>query len=378
MFSTRLKISAPSSRTSRACSNLAVYWHSWKQRNRLNGSTLCSASRKAGGDSRISRGRRQAILCWNRLPGESFCLSTGFRISLLSLIPLKNVRRFRPVFFARYAPSARLCTAATAEPEPAYIVLTDSAGFGERLARHLRDHARTVITAVPGIRFRNVNDGVFELDFQNVLDFERLLKSQAPGRDLVLIHLCSVDGAFEPPLSVEQLDAVVSRLLGSALKLVQAIVTGENSSRVKLRFVTWGADNARANNVTGLAQSPLWGFVRAVRAEYPALNCLLVDLPHIDNECVELLSDEILDAGCAEGEIAYDYEHKRSVHRLVSVPAQEYFARSSPKPSQTNRTLTLKCTQPGTLDSLSFQEAAETFARARRGPHPCTSRWPEL
>ena len=252
------------------------------------------------------------------------------------------------MFLARHAPNGSL--RATKSP-PSYIVLSDRVGFGERLRQKLKDETQTIIAAVSGTQFRNTSSDTVDLDIQSIADFQRLLQCEPRNRDLEIIHLLSLDSTSVLSPSTAYLAAAQSYILGSALRLVQAIVIANISRAVKLCFVTCNAGQIFAAEASGLSQSPLGGFVRTLRAEYPQLNCVLIDLPHVDEECVSSLVDEILIRDSEENEIAYDQKHKRFVHRLVSLPVQEYFERSSNRvPGKTDRLVTLKISQAGDLE----------------------------
>ena len=214
-------------------------------------------------------------------PGEwrELLSQHGFSDVIALSDSVQERQSLQTVFLARHVPNGSLRT--TKRP-PSYMILSDRVGFGERLRQKLKDETQTIIAAVSGTQFRKTSSDSVELDVQSVADFQRLLQYQLPNRNLEIIHLLSLDSTSVSSPSTDQLAAAQSYILGSALRLVQAIVTAGISDTVRLCFVTCNAGQIFATEAFGLSQSPLWGFVRTVRAEYPQLNCVLIDLPHVD------------------------------------------------------------------------------------------------
>ncbi|MEO1590397.1 MAG: SDR family NAD(P)-dependent oxidoreductase [Cyanobacteria bacterium J06632_22] len=123
---------------------------------------------------------------------------------------------------------------------------------------------------------------------------------------------------------------VATRACQQMLQLVQKLLQQQDSPRLPdpPRLYVASADNSLE---TALIQAPLWGFIRTVHIEYPALHCTSVQADTLDKLVAELLS------GSPETQVQVG--GSRRVARLTDVSAVTY----------------LVSTQPGTLTSLQWQ-----------------------
>ena len=140
-------------------------------------------------------------------------------------------------------------------------------------------------------------------------------------------------------------------VLESALSVLQAVA--EARPQTELWVVTQGAQAAMPQ----LAQAPVWGLVRTMRMEYPALRCVLLDLgPKAQVD--EMLAAE-LRAGYAQSEIVWR-AGVRMTTRIVPAPLQADGSMPLPRiPSYC-----LRSARAGSMEAL------ELSAKNRPAPGP--------
>ena len=222
-----------------------------------------------------------------------------------------------------------------------WLILADSQGVGETLAKRLAESGETCET----------------LRVSKTLRVSDQLLSQENWRGVV--HLWSLDvkvrsDDFSRPTAdanaaatnLEQDQALVC---GSALHLVQAIAKMQTAEPPRLWLVTRGAQAVNDEPVSA-AQAPLWGLGGVIALEHPELRCARVDLSPASDETESLLAE--LRSNETENQIALRREG-RYVARL---------ARSTS--GQKRQPVQLQITNYGTLDNLTLQPAS------RRSPGP--------
>jgi len=177
--------------------------------------------------------------------------------------------------------SAEPETARPAAREGTWLILADRVGVGDALAEALRCQGAQPILVSSGPAYRSSDPQHFEVDPCSLVDIQRLLGELAEPPAGV-VYLWGLDATMgHPPLD-------------GALHLVQALGAGTGAS-CRLWLITQDAQAVvPGDRLDGAAQSPLWGFGRAVALEYPGLRCTLVDVPSAPaSETAELLDREL-------------------------------------------------------------------------------------
>ncbi|MDP9360665.1 MAG: SDR family NAD(P)-dependent oxidoreductase [Acidobacteriota bacterium] len=176
---------------------------------------------------------------------------------------------------------AAVIVARVSESQPAsrsrrWLILADAGGVGDRLAEMLR---------VRGDRCAVIHDGQPEL---------------SPPFDGV-VHLWSLDAPPANELTSDGLRSAVERSCISTLELIQSLPPRGTD----IWFVTRRAQGVGSEDVTGVAQSPLWGMRKVIAQEHPDLRCVSVDLDAMSADAAaQTLLPELM-SGSAEPEIAF-------------------------------------------------------------------------
>ena len=198
-----------------------------------------------------------------------------------------------------------------APPLPAlggtWLIFMDSSGVGQRLTELLTARGDTCISILPGYSYRATQQGkqysinpASQEHMQRVID--NILATSANAPISGVIHLWSLD--MQPPeeTSADSLEADQSLGTGSALSLLQALVS-KNQGRPRLWFVTAGAQATGADDFPlAVAQAPLWGLGRTCAIEHPELWGGLIDVD----------PQEQSDATAAQLLIALTHQHREN------------------------------------------------------------------
>jgi myxalamid-type polyketide synthase MxaB len=179
-----------------------------------------------------------------------------------------------------------------------WLIVEAGSGLGGELAERLRGDAQGVVVAKPGEVARVANAEPWE----------------------GIVCLCGAPDGADTAEAAETMSI-------DALRAVQALTRAGATGR--LWFVTQGSQTAARSEVAakGLAQSPMWGFVRTLGLEHPALRPGCVDLPArpapVD---LDSLANE-LRAGTAESQVAWRggdrYVARLVRHREIRKPRLE-------------------------------------------------------
>jgi NAD(P)-dependent dehydrogenase (short-subunit alcohol dehydrogenase family)/SAM-dependent methyltransferase/aryl carrier-like protein len=174
----------------------------------------------------------------------------------------------------RVEPAARVAV-------PGWIVLADTSGSGERLARTIRARGEGCTLVVKGRRFENAADDRLQMNPLDADDYARLVEiardPERPCRGIV--HFWSLDERMSPADRLEDIDSSQQRACGSILSLAQALAASGLESPPRLIVVTRGAQAVVPElEPVEPAQATAWGLGRVVAREHPELHCTCVDL----------------------------------------------------------------------------------------------------
>ena len=244
------------------------------------------------------------------------------------------------------------------------LVFADEQGIADQLIKGLSARGETAIRLRPGTRFRQLSDLEFVIPPDSPDGLRRVIElSLGIGRQLrTVFHCWSLDHTTAGQLGNESLLAAQQTGVLSALHLAQILRSLESSPSPVVCFVSRGAQATTSDDaVTGLASTPLIGFLRVANNELPQFRWTVIDLdPNRDTSEINALVSE-LTIGSEEREIALR-NGRRLVNRLRPVREDELPLRSRNAIAANGETTPyrLQTTKPGILTHLSLNETHRT------------------
>ncbi|MCY1081084.1 type I polyketide synthase [Archangium lansingense] len=192
-----------------------------------------------------------------------------------------------------------------------WLLLTDGAGLGARIAERLRQQGAEVVEARLGRTFRRTGADTFELALTREGHAALLSELRTEGRSPErILHLFGLT----PEATGVSSEDVLSRSFHSLLLLAQALGSQGLERPVHLMTVTNGMQEVTGGDLVWPEQATVLGPVRVIPREYPSLRCRSVDvsLPPADSlhfdRLAELLAAE---AASASEEPVVAYRHNR-------------------------------------------------------------------
>jgi len=197
-----------------------------------------------------------------------------------------------------------------------WLVFKDNAGLGARLIERLKNEGQSVTAVVPGKGFRDLGDGLYEIDPENPGNYQTLLR-QISAADLLPQQIVNLWGVTQPDeQSVNGPSPSARSTFHSLVFLAQALGgyalssgTREQDRQpdVKIAVVT-----NNMQQVTGMDQiqpekSLVLGPCQVVPQEYAGIVCQSIDVV-LDQQQLTEISEQIiieLAAGRAEAVVAY-------------------------------------------------------------------------
>lgn len=196
-----------------------------------------------------------------------------------------------------------------------WLIFSERAGLGERLAEHLRAVGAHCVLVTPGDIYQQVEPQWYMLPPADPQAFQRLFSELygENGEQRAIVYLW---GMLTTPVRAGILDLDQDCAEIGALHLLQAIVA-KKVGPLRLWLVTSGVHSIeKQDEAAALLQAPLWGLGRTIVYEHQDLHATLIDVDAISPEeqaeslFRELWSDD------AEDEVALRGE-RRYVARLV-------------------------------------------------------------
>ena len=176
----------------------------------------------------------------------------------------------------RPVPDTGAATAQRTDHPGAWLVLADTRGVGEALAKDLQSRGARCLLVRAGDSLRQVGADEWTVNPARPADFDALLagKDWRGGVALAsVVHLWSLDLPTSGEYNATAADLLTS---GSALHVLQAM-SRSNSLSARLVLVTQGAQ-AAGGATPRPAAAGLWGFLSAAAAELPDFDCRAIDL----------------------------------------------------------------------------------------------------
>lgn len=257
-------------------------------------------------------------------------------------------------------PDAPAETKPVSSQEEVCLVFADKIGIADQLIAEIAGRGQTAIKLRAGKKFRQVSDTEFLIPPDSADGLRRAIElCVADGSKLTtVIHCWSLDHAAARQIKNQSLLAAQQTGVLSALHLAQVLRSRETAESPTVFFVSRGAQVASSDDTTsGLASSPLIGFLRVANNELPQFRWTLIDLdPNRDRSESDSLLHEIT-IGSNEREVALR-NGQRLVNRLRPVVEDELTLRSR-NAVEANGTITpyrLQTGKPGVLTRLSLNE----------------------
>ncbi|MGE3267190.1 MAG: SDR family NAD(P)-dependent oxidoreductase [Chloroflexota bacterium] len=281
-----------------------------------------------------------------------------------TLFRLAHSRFDRWVYEVHWRPDARSgATSLTPNRAGSWLILADSGGVGEELARVLAQRGHACQLAVPDASFGPAGPGRWMVDPAKPDHLTRLLRElqAASTPPTGVIHLWSLDIPSTDRTKARELAEAQVRSCGAAISLVQALVGGNEAPPPQLWLVTRGAQHVTSAGPLAVGQAPLEGLANVIRLEHPELSCVYVDLDPDDSvTSAEALIPE-LELPDGEDRVAIR-DGVRHVARLIRCDAPRL--NDEVRRSADRLPVRLATTDRGALDKLTM------VPMSRRVPGP--------
>jgi len=213
-----------------------------------------------------------------------------------------------------------------------WLVFSDRSGLGDELSSLITQRGNDCVQVFAGCEYRNETGKRFEVDPLNPKHFQRLFEDVVDNSEnprLGIVHLWSLDVAHSSNLSPNTLDEARKLACGSLLHLVQAVAHNEPP---RLWLITRGSQaTGPMDEISGLAQSMLWGLGKVVGIEHSELNCTRIDLDPAKPAAETVALWNELNSKTGEEEIALR-DGSRFASRLRQLP-REHDTDSQPSKS---------------------------------------------
>jgi acyl transferase domain-containing protein/acyl carrier protein len=242
------------------------------------------------------------------------------------------------------------------EPK-SWLILADDDGIGQQITEQLQAQGEICTLVLSSNQYEQLTETEFKVNPASPEDFQRLFTAIETSQSSLhgVVHLWSLNTAKEE-LTSTSLETTLNQVCSSTLHLVQSLVKAKLVSSPSLWLVTRGAVSVKSEqNISGLAQSPLWGMGKVIALEHPELNCVRIDLhPEAQKNEVQTLFEEIWLGAAKEDQVAYR-DQVRYVARLVrSGQDQDTTAQDKLEIPQ-SEFFRLGVSSRGTLENLQLQ-----------------------
>ncbi|NEQ65235.1 MAG: SDR family NAD(P)-dependent oxidoreductase [Symploca sp. SIO2D2] len=236
------------------------------------------------------------------------------------------------------------------EGSKSWLILADSQGIGQQLAKKLNSVGDVCTLVFAGEKYQQLAPAEFTINPNNLVEFEQVVETVAAQSPLLsgVVQCWTTEAGVGQGINAEELESLSKLGCGTSLSLVQALVKARLSTVPRLWLVTCGAQ-AVSNHpgIPGVAQSSVWGIGKVISLEHPELNCTRIDLDpeetresQADALFKEIWSEDKEDQVAWRGDGRYVARLVASHHRQTTaqqlVPSQPFKLGSSHKGSLDN------------------------------------------
>ncbi|NEQ29720.1 MAG: SDR family oxidoreductase [Leptolyngbya sp. SIO4C5] len=207
-----------------------------------------------------------------------------------------------------------------------WLLLIEAQGWGQAIARQLRQQGKTVITVTCGQQFQRLRDGDYVLNPLHQPDYDSLIQAltRADQMPEAIAHgWCETAAAASDQLGFYSL-----------LFLTQAIGRQKIASPVQLTIITNNAYDITGGELLCPEASTALGLAKVIPQEYPHITCYSVDISQSQKESERSLLEQLTSELTAPADlsVAYRGQH-RWVQTFEAVPFNEndsqYFLREN-------------------------------------------------
>ncbi|MEZ4729296.1 MAG: SDR family NAD(P)-dependent oxidoreductase [Caldilineaceae bacterium] len=232
-----------------------------------------------------------------------------------------------------------------------WLILADDSGLGAALATELRQRGEAPLLVYPAATYAQSDAGIFQIRPDRAEDYQTLLAALPERYGVIFLW-----GLTQlSPGSSESSVQTTTQGCSTLLSLTQALLQHQQSP-TGLWLVTQATQAVSAtDDVSGVAQAPLWGMGKVIALEHPELTLVAVDLDgalppaaQAAALCAELTAQPVLAA--PETQVALR-QGLRYVARLQRYPTPQGLA-LPPTPYR------LEVKERGTLEQLQLAPVA--------------------
>ncbi|HEU4323397.1 MAG TPA: SDR family NAD(P)-dependent oxidoreductase [Roseiflexaceae bacterium] len=193
-----------------------------------------------------------------------------------------------------------------------WLVFADGGSLGERLAARLRDEGQTVIQALSGKQFSQIDANTYTLNPQQSLDYSALFAAlrEAGHSPRQLVHTWTVTPDNQTEDGRELFERMQALGFSGLIALAQALGTEELAETIELTVVSNQLHDVTGSERLSPEKATLLGPCRVIPREYLQVNCRSLDfvIPSLDGRLADTIVDQILaetQTATADGVIAY-------------------------------------------------------------------------
>ena len=158
-----------------------------------------------------------------------------------------------------------------------YIIFSDNAGVGERLAEFFEAGGVHPVMIKKDDKTEKINQGAFTVNPENQGELRQLLATIEEGGPIdKFIYLWSLDAAFQPGLTVSELEEQQNTLSLHLLNTLRAIT--ENGFEPAFYAITKGVEMLDQDTTVNFNQAAVLGMSRVMMNEFPQIIMKLIDV----------------------------------------------------------------------------------------------------
>lgn len=209
-----------------------------------------------------------------------------------------------------------------------WLIFSDTAGYGRRMAERLCAQGHSVALAQKGDAFARLADRRFQLrpsDSAHCAQLFEILAAEGVNAVSHIMYFWPIDETATQDQSLRDLEDGQQRMVASLLNLVQYLAgPAFTAPPPKLAIFTRSAQKVKPEDtLEGFAQGSLWGLGRVIAMEHPELQCVRVDLDGSpDTADMDAVIGELARLAVPESQLAFR-EGSRYALRLAASPAAQ-------------------------------------------------------
>jgi amino acid adenylation domain-containing protein len=207
-----------------------------------------------------------------------------------------------------------------------WLLFTDQGGFGERLARALRDRGANVTCVAAGDRYACTAPGAYVIDPRRADDYRRLFADLGDGMPQRILHLWGTDAGGPVGVDSSSLRRCEDLFYYSLVYLAQALGDRDAVDPLRLTVVTTQTHDVTGEEALCPEKAMVLGPCRVIGLEYAFITARNVDIVLEEVAASARLLGALLaeadDSAAADPVVAYrgSYRWVQAVERVSLVP----------------------------------------------------------